>query len=152
MTFYRTISSGSITLSLLESKGACEDQVLLFRAHFGEGPAPLDDATAIRMASVFDFDWAAQNLLSPDGWKAYEEAEASLLKTYEDATAPLWKTYVEAKAPLWNTYDDAKAPLWKTYMEAVAPLRKAYEDAEAPLLKTYEEAVALAFVAIARKE
>jgi len=109
----------NITLSLLESKGACDDQVRLFRTHFGECPAPLDDATALRMASVFDFDWAAQNLLSPEGWKAYEEAEASL-----------WKTYMEAKAPLLKAYDDAKAPLWKTYVDAMA----------------------LAFVAISRKE
>ena len=98
----------NITLSLLKSKGACADQVRLFRTHFGEGPAGLDDETALRMASVFDFDWAAQNLLSPEGRKAYEEA---------------------------------RAPLLKTYVEARAPLRK-----------TYDEAVALAFVAIARKE
>ena len=131
----------NITLSLLESKGACEDQVRLFRTHFGEGPAPLDDATAIRMASVFDSDWAARNLLSVEGVEAYEEAEA-----------PLRKTYKEAEAPLWNTYEDAEAPLWKTYLEATAPLLKAYEDARAPLLKAYEEAKALAFVAISRKE
>ena len=131
----------NITLSLLKSKGACDDQVRLFRTHFGEGPAPLDDATALRMASVFYFDWAAWNLLSPEGWKAYEDARALLLKTYE-----------EARAPLWKTYEDAAAPLLKTYQEATAPLWKAYEVATAPLLKAYEEAKALAFVAISRKE
>ena len=99
----------NITLSLLKSKGACDNQVLLFRNHFGEGPAPLDDATALRMASVFDFGWAAQNLLSPEGWKAYEEAEESLWKTYDDARAPLLKAYKEAKAPLLKAYEDATA-------------------------------------------
>jgi len=120
----------NITLSLLKSKRACDDQVRLFRIHFGEGPAPLDDDTALRMASVFDFDWAAQKLLSPEGLKAYVEDTALLWKTYDDANAPLWKAYVEDTALLWKTYYDAKAPMWKAYKEAKA----------------------LAFVAIARKE
>jgi hypothetical protein len=142
----------NITLALLKSKGACANQVALFKQHFGEGPAPLDDATAIKMARVFDFSWAADNLLSEEGRKAYKEAMAALRKAYEESRAALWKAYEEAEAPLWKAYEEAKAPLWKAYKEAEAPLWKAYEEAKAPLRKAYEEAKALAFVNIARKD
>ncbi len=75
---------------------------------------------AVSVSSVFDFDWAAQNLLSAEGLKAYEDAKAPLSKAYEDAKAPLWKAYEDAKAPLWKAYEDAVAPLWKAYEDAVA--------------------------------
>ena len=87
-----------ITLALLKEKGACADQVRLFRKHFGDGPAPLNKKTALAMASVFDFHWAANNLLAAPAGKAYNEASATAGKVYIEACAPAWDVYAEACA------------------------------------------------------
>ena len=65
------------TVDILESKKACLDQIKLFKEHFPDG-APMTVEAAIKVASVFDWGWAANHLLSSEGRKAYEEGEASL--------------------------------------------------------------------------
>ena len=120
------------TVDLLErhDRRACNDQILLFRKLFPDG-APMTVETAVSVAERFDWVWAATNLLSTSGRKAYEEAEAPLLKAYREAKAPFLKAYEEAVATLWKAYEEAKAPLWKAYEEAEAPFLKAYEEAKA---------------------
>jgi len=87
--------------TLIEAK-ACAAQVRLFKDLFPDG-AEVSEETAISVASQFDWNWAARNLISASGGEAYEEA-----------TAPLWKAYREAVAPLLKTYREAEAPLLKT--------------------------------------
>ena len=111
-----------INAKLLESLGACSSQVKAFREIFGEEEAPLTKEIAIAYASVFDWSWAAEHLLSEGKFKAYKEADALLWKAYEEAEAPLLKSYEEAEAPLLKAYKEAKAPLWKSYEEANALL------------------------------
>ena len=110
-----------ITYKMLEAKGACESQASLFKELFPNG-ASLSVEIAVSVADKFDWDWAANNLLTQGGKKAYQEAKAPLWKAYQEAEAPLWKAYQEAKAPLWKAYEEAEAPLWKAYEEAEAPL------------------------------
>ena len=82
-----------ITATLLESNGACASQVKLFREHFGEGPAPLDDETAKRMAQVFDWEWAALHLLPTPLWEEYNAKHATLWAKYNAKNATLWEEY-----------------------------------------------------------
>jgi len=138
-----------ITYQILEAKGACESQVSLFKELFLKG---LTVETALSVADKFDFSWAAEALLSEEGRKAYDEAEAPLREAYEEAEAPLWKAYQEAKASLWEPYDEAEASLWKAYREVMEPLWKAYDEAEAPLRKVYKEACAKLFAELYLKE
>ena len=58
-----------ITTKLLKSKGACADQIRLFAKLFPAG-APLTVETAVSVADKFDWDWAAEKLLSADGCNA----------------------------------------------------------------------------------
>ena len=106
--------------TLIEAK-ACVEQVGLFKKLFPYG-AEISEEVAISVAIKFDWEWAANNLLSESGRVAYREAQAPLWKAYEEAQAPLWKTYSEAQAPLWKAYREAEASLWKTYSEAQAQI------------------------------
>ena len=89
-----------ITYKMLEAKGACESQASLFKELFPNG-APLSVEIAVSVADKFDWDWAANNLLTQDGKEAYEEAVAPLYKAYKEAVAPLYKAYKEAEATLF---------------------------------------------------
>ena len=87
----------TITLKQLRLKGACSEQVELFKATFGESSEVTMD-NAVKYADKFDWTWAAEHLLPAPAWKAYQEAMATADKAYEEATAPAGKAYREAKA------------------------------------------------------
>jgi len=112
----------SINAARLEELGACEKQVALFRGYFGEGDAPLTLETALGVAHVFDWDWAAENLLSEDGYEAYMKAKKTLWDAYEEARKPLLGAYKEAEKPLRDTYEEARKPLLDAYERGLATL------------------------------
>jgi len=122
-----------ITLKQLQDAGACEEQQKLFKQAFGE-QVEISEALAVQYAKVFNWEWAAEHLLSVLGRKAYREAEATA-----------WKTYCEAEAAAWKTYCEAEAPAAKAYDEAVVAAYTAYREAVAAAWKTYREAKAIAF-------
>jgi hypothetical protein len=62
-----------ITVELLKLKGASARQVALFAEIFPEG-AVVKVKTAIAVAAKFNWEWAAENLLSSDGFAAYNTA------------------------------------------------------------------------------
>jgi hypothetical protein len=126
-----------VTTALLRRKGACATQVDKFAALFPAG-VEVTEALCIAHAPMFNWNWAARNLLRATARKAYEEACATARKAYEEACATAWKAYAEACAPARKAYAEA-------YAEACAPARKAYEEACAPARKAYEEACASAF-------
>ena len=86
--------------------------------------APLDpterDAQAWRMLTErldmagIDVYWFVRRVVSPDVWRAYEEAQA-----------PLWRAYEEAQAPLWRAYEEAEAPLLADALRAVESSQEA---------------------------
>ena len=95
-----------ITYELLQSKGACEGQLKLFKKTFHNG-VEVTIEECVKYAEVFDFKWASKNLLVDQ-------------EAYEEADEPLWKAYEEAEAPLWKAYEEANAPLFKAYEEGLA--------------------------------
>jgi hypothetical protein len=99
----------SITLQTLNDANACESQCHLFKEHFGDDPAPLTKRTALKFASVFDWGWAADNLLSPSQRKAYAEATASAHNAYAEAKASARRAYAEATAPARRAGREARA-------------------------------------------
>ena len=80
----------TITLATLRKAGACADQVRLFAETFPDGtPADYEAAlaTALAHASAFDWDWAAEHLLSAPAQAEYERVTAGALAEYERVTA-----------------------------------------------------------------
>ena len=65
----------NITVEQLESLGACEDGLALFKKYCGNS-IEVTVANALKVGRFLDVEWASENLL----------------------TAPLYKTYMEAKA------------------------------------------------------
>lgn len=91
-----------ITAALLESKDACPRGVGRFRQHFGEGPAPLTPEAVAAVAGAFDWDWAAEYLLSPDGAKAYRAAaRAAYVAVYDPALADFRNACAQAFLSLY---------------------------------------------------
>ena len=133
-----------ITVEQLEKLNACTDQIALFKKHFGNSVIVTVNR-AIAVASLFDWDWAADIFLSATAPTAYDEARAPALKAYNEARAPALKAYNEARAPALKSYEEAEAPALKAYEEVIARALKAYDEAEAPALKAYEEVIARAF-------
>jgi hypothetical protein len=107
-----------ITARWLRSRGACSDQVKVFKKQWPKG-ALLRKATLLKAARLkLDLDWFANEYLSAPARKAYDEATAPAWKAYEEATAPAWKAYEEARATAWKAYEEARATaLWAALRE-----------------------------------
>ena len=135
----------NITIEQLESLGACNSGLNLFKEYCGNSIEVTED-NARKVGRFLDVNWASENLLTKSQFLAYEGAKAPLLKAYEEANEHLLKAYEEANEPLLKAYEEAKEPLWEAYEEAEGTLYKAYKEANEPLYKAYEEAKALELV------
>ena len=81
-----------LTLKTLQSHSACQSQLDLFRAHFGEAVTVTADI-CMAVASVFSWDWAAQKLLSPAALADYQRVRAAALADYQRVAAPALADY-----------------------------------------------------------
>jgi hypothetical protein len=130
------IKSRVLTLQQLVDLDACVDQVDLFRRTFGDSVDVTPDLCE-RHAAEFDWEWAAQKLLTASAyqaakrplWEVYKAAEQPLWDTYRDARRSLRTAYAAAERPLLDTYEVARQPLWETYRSAERSLWTAYEAA-----------------------
>ena len=148
------MKSRILHLQTLIDKGACSDQVKLFRERFGKS-VRVTEALCVRAAPDFDWNWAAQHLLSAPAHKAYNDACAPAQKAYNEARAPAQvynearataqKAYDEATAPARKVYNEARATAWKAFDEDCAPAQKVYDEARATAWKAFDEAIATAF-------
>ena len=76
-----------ITLVQLRKKRACASQLAKFESLFGDSVVVTREL-CIRHAADFDFDWAAEHLLSAPAWAEYRRARAPALVEYRRARAP----------------------------------------------------------------
>ncbi len=74
-----------ITLELLKSKKACQPQLDLFQTQFGEGSVPLTEEVFTKFASVFDINWAANNLMNSEDYSEYKKVRDSAWAEYLSA-------------------------------------------------------------------
>ena len=127
-----------ITPERLQEKGACEDQRDLFAEHFPNGIEFESQEQAIEMcvkfADLFDFGWAADELLDADARAEFYRAKTHARAEYIKATAHAWAEFEKAKAYAWAEFKKAKAPAWAELKKA-----KAYAWAE------FKKVQALAF-------
>jgi len=135
-----------ILLSALRAAGACADQVALFEARFGDG-VDVTEALCLSVADLFDWDWAADNLLPAPAraeyWRAMPHAEAEYIRASAPARAEYWRAmahaeaeYIRASAPARAEYERAAAHAEAEYIRASAPARARAE---------YERAAAVSF-------
>lgn len=107
------------TVDKLIQARACQEQVDLFRETFPDG-AEVSVDTAVSVAEIFDWDFAAMHFLSIEGTKVYNKAEAPFWETYYKTVAPLWETCLDVDAPCLESYNEARDLLWRTYKRACA--------------------------------
>jgi hypothetical protein len=99
-----------ITYSLLVEKKACKPQLDLFKKHFGKTKAiPLTKKVVTQFGSVFDINWASENLLTQEDLAEYNKAHAPILAEYNKANAPILAEYEKAHALIWAEYKKAHA-------------------------------------------
>ena len=84
--------SKRITARMLQSKGACAEQVETFRRLWPRGVVPTE-ALAIEHASTFDFQWAATNLLGGPALAECERVCGPALAEYERVRGPALAEY-----------------------------------------------------------
>ena len=75
-----------ITKRLLQIKGARASQVALFAETFPHG-TEITEAVCLAVADKFDWDWAAQNLLSPESDAEYQRVRAQADAEYQRVCA-----------------------------------------------------------------
>jgi hypothetical protein len=80
-----------LTIKTLIAKGACKDQVELFKAAFGDS-VDVTVTLCVEHAGQFNWSWAAHNLLSKAGRTDYERAVAVARSDYERARAEAFAT------------------------------------------------------------
>ena len=109
----------NITLARLKELHACSSQVALFQQHFGES-VTVTKERCLAVASIFDWNWAAQFLLSlfaqTEYYRACTTAWAEYYRTYTTA----WAEYYKVRAPARAEYDKAYAIARAEYDKACA--------------------------------
>jgi hypothetical protein len=98
----------TLKLSQLIAAKACQSQIDKFRARFGES-VEVTRELCESVASEFDFDWAAANLLSALARAEYDRVRAAAWAEYARVVALAWDEYVRVRAPAWAEYDRVRA-------------------------------------------
>ena len=104
-----------ITLEQLLAKEACGGQVELFREHFPSGKALVTVKRARALSSVFDWNWAALNLLTPAAQEAYEAVRRSAWEAYKAVRRPAWEAFEAVERPAWEAYEAVQRPALEAY-------------------------------------
>ena len=108
-----------LTSRLLKSKGACTEQVDLFR-ELGGDKVPITLALVEEHASKFDWNWAARHLLSEAYWAEYEHVQRSAWAEYERVKGLAWAEYERVTGPALAEYEHVRRLAWAEYERACA--------------------------------
>src|SRR5882757_8417376 len=119
-----------ITLADLDEAGACQSQRREFDRLFPEGVEVTPDLCE-KYSDVFDWSWAAENLLSPSAWAEYEKVTASALAEYEKVTEPAWAEFDKVTASAWAEFDKVTASAWAEYEKVRASALAEYGKVDA---------------------
>ena len=109
-----------LTTRQLIDRGACNEQVEAFRSRFGES-VEVTPELCESVVAVFDWVWAASNLLSARAYAEYQRVRAAARAKYDHARAQAWADHVQQVA--WSAYagyDRVEAAAWAEYERAKA--------------------------------
>ena len=121
--------SAIFTAAMLEEAKACQPQIGLFRALFGESVV----VTVARARKVSDqFEWGyAERFLDALGRAEYDCARAPAWAEYRRVRTPAWAEYRRVLAPALAEYKRVQALAWAS---AYIATRKRANAVSAPYL------------------
>ena len=93
-----------LKLQTLIDRGACQPKADLFRARFGES-VDITPELCESVASDFDFEWAAENLLTAPALAEYKRVSDAAVAEYKRVTAPARAEYERVRAPACAEYE-----------------------------------------------
>lgn len=124
-----------LSVETLRARGACERAQALFRERWGDS-VEVTEARCVSVADLFDWDWAAQKLLSPAARAEYRRAGAPASDEYRRACAPALAAYESVRAAALAAYESVRpgaaracASAWAEYKRVCAAARAEYERA-----------------------
>ena len=139
-----------ITVDMLRSHFACDDQLEAFIREFPEGtPETMGAALAAaeRVDRIFDWYWAAEKLLSPAARDAYLRAAGSARATCIRAREAARTAHGRALTGISDTFVRATTEIrWAEYQRALDAAWADYRRAKAVAEANYRRAHARAFV------
>ncbi len=112
-----------ITYSLLESIKTCNPQLGLIEKHFGKtNSIPLTTEIAIKFGGIFDINWAADHLLTPEDLEEFRKVRTTARKEYEKIKISAWAEFEKGDAPEtdWIEYEKVSWTAWDEYAKARA--------------------------------
>ena len=133
-----------ITLRKLKAKRACQVQLDKFKELFGS-KVEITLELCIKHAQDFNFNWAADDLLSASALAEYQRVRAPAWAEYQRVRAPAWAEYQRVTASAYAEYDRVKAPAYAEYDRVTASALAEYNRVTAPALAEYQRVRASAF-------
>ncbi len=123
----------TITLKRLKELGACADELLKFEQLFGAEVAVTEEAF-VKHYQDFNFNWAANNLLSAHALVDYERVIAHALADYE-----------RVRDAALAEYDRVSDPVWDECMRVIDPASAEYERVRDAAWAEYRRVRAITF-------
>ena len=115
-------------IEILKKHDACQPQIELFTKHFADG-APLTVEAALSVSTVFDWNWAAKNLLTALNRDAYDAATKPALEAYNASIKAALEAYIDSIKAADDAYEAAMKSARDAYEAARDTAREAYDAA-----------------------
>ena len=96
-----------VTKALLKRLGACKAQREKFAELFPRGVV-VTEALCVEHAQEFNWDWAANHLLSPEAWAEYNRVRALAWAEYNRVMAPAKAEYDRVAALAFGRLAEAE--------------------------------------------
>ena len=113
------MNSRTLTLATLKKKGACSEQVALFRKLFGKS-VEITEALCAEHAKAFSWEWAAGNLLTAAACVEYRHVTAAAWAEYDRVVAPAWAECLRVAAAALEEYKRVAAAACAEYQRVTA--------------------------------
>ena len=110
----------TIGVAKLRKLGACHSQVDKFKEIFGNKPVAVTVELCVAHAQDFNWDWAANNLLTAPAKTEYSRVVASARSEYNRVVAPARSEYDRVAAAARSEYNRVVAPALAEYDRVVA--------------------------------
>jgi hypothetical protein len=151
-----------ITADRLNELRACNEQLDIFKRHFGDS-VEVTLAACIKYADQFDWNWATFRLLSKEAYKVFVALETEARRTCEVVVAPARRKYFNDGAPMREAYVkrlnkinldnsltgkahmDAKQEAWDKLQEDLQPTLTTFDTTIHDAMQVYHVEVAMAF-------
>lgn len=129
----------TVTLEQLEELGACQEHRERFSDLFPEGHVEVTVELCVRHATTFDWEWAADALLTKDAQELYRTEIGRADREYDDAVEPTLTAYTAVREPAHEVYTESIEAAFEAYWAGGS--YEAHQRAIAPAKVVLEETV-----------